>query len=140
MTENLEMFDGPRTFAGIVRFLQYIKGPDRWHYVGDTGEPAFENSWVNFGANGLQDARFMKDAAGTVHIEGVIKDGTLPEAAFTLPVGYQPAYRVIYNQITNGGVGRVDIYEKGHGSQDGEVYIANGDNTWISIAVSFHVG
>ena len=62
------MTDGPITFTGLIKFLQYIKGPDHWHYVGETGEPAFATSWVAFGAPQLAPT-FMKDASGVVHIQ-----------------------------------------------------------------------
>lgn len=60
---------------------------EAYHTVGTTGEPAFTGTWVAFDSRG---ASFYKDAAGHVHLEGVIKDGTINTAAFTLPEGYRP--------------------------------------------------
>jgi hypothetical protein len=57
-----------------------------WHYVGGVGEPAFENSWVNYGSWG--DAAFRR--IGTiVYLSGLIKNGTNPATMFTLPEGYR---------------------------------------------------
>jgi hypothetical protein len=58
--------------------------------IGATGEPAFKNSWVNFGST-YGSAGYYKDGFGRVHLSGVIKSGTAASVAFTLPVGYRPA-------------------------------------------------
>lgn len=60
-----------------------------WHLVGGSGEPAFTNSWVNYGS-AWQVARFTKDHTGRVFLGGVVKSGSAA-AIFTLPVGYRPA-------------------------------------------------
>lgn len=60
-----------------------------WHYVGGSGEPAFQNGWVNYGAP-YGGARFRKLASGLVVLDGLISTGTIGAAAFTLPVGYRP--------------------------------------------------
>lgn len=125
--------DGPRTFAGIVKFLQYIKGPDHWHNVGATGEPVFENSWVNFGA-AHQVARFIKDASGVVQIQGRIKDGTIGLDAFTLPVGYRPDADLVFATSSNGAFGKLVV------RSDGTVDTVAGNNTSYSIECSFYVG
>lgn len=129
-----------RQEGSILQPTGTIEPFDSWHYVGESGQPAFENSWVNYDASGLAEMRFIKDASGVVHLEGVVKSGTVPSTIFTLPEGYRPKFRTIWNQITAGGVGRIDIYEKSHGSQAGEVYMANGSNTWIGVNISFYIG
>jgi microcystin-dependent protein len=63
---------------------------DTWHIVGQAGEPAFQNSWVNVGA--IQLARFRKYPDGRVRIAGLIRTGASATVAFTLPVGYRPPY------------------------------------------------
>jgi len=62
---------------------------DTWHAVGGVGEPAFQNSWVNFGAP-YAAAAFRKDPFGRVMLRGSIKSGTINQTAFTLPAGYRP--------------------------------------------------
>lgn len=62
---------------------------DTWHAVGTTGEPAFQNSWANFGGTASTLA-FRKDPFGKVGIRGVLKGGASNTVIFTLPVGYRP--------------------------------------------------
>lgn len=64
-------------------------GDTSWHTIGASGEPAFQNGWVDYGA-GYPTPGFQKDAQGYVHFRGLVKGGTLGAAAFTLPVGYRP--------------------------------------------------
>jgi hypothetical protein len=67
---------------------------EAWHEVGATGEPAFQNGWVNFGG-GFSTMAFAKDSAGFVHLKGTISAGTFGVAAFTLPAGYRPAENLV---------------------------------------------
>lgn len=60
-----------------------------WHYVGAPGEPAFQNGWVNYDTLNVQ-AAFCKDIYGVVHLQGLVKSGTVATVIFTLPVGYRP--------------------------------------------------
>src|SRR6266545_1689135 len=62
---------------------------EAWHEIGAAGEPAFVNSWHNFGG-GFSTAAFAKDSLGFVHLKGTITGGTA-NTAFTLPAGYRPA-------------------------------------------------
>jgi hypothetical protein len=72
----------PSAFAPVAQ--------EATHIVGGSGEPAFQNGWVNFGS-GWSFAGFFKDSFGVVHLQGTIKSGTAGSAAFTLPAGYRPA-------------------------------------------------
>ena len=69
-------------FAGLVA------GED-WHYVGEAGEPAFENSWANLG--GYQKLSFRIREGGIVDLYGVTTAGTPGAAVFTLPAEYRPS-------------------------------------------------
>jgi hypothetical protein len=80
--------------------------------IGGTGQPAFANSWVNFGSN-WADAAFWRDPFGIVHLRGLIKSGTVGSAAFTLPPGFRPAVSETFGTISNGAVGRVDVLTNG---------------------------
>jgi len=103
---------------------------DPWHSVGAVGEPAFTNSWANYGAP-FNTAGFWKDSSGVVHLRGLITGGTVSVPIFTLPVGYRPAGQEII--IANAGVGvaRLDV------RQDGSIivnnYIASGTNGYVSL-------
>lgn len=65
-------------------------GIEDWHVVGGTGEPAFQNSWVN--TAGEAPASFFRDPYGIVHLRGRIQGGANNTVAFTLPAGYRPGY------------------------------------------------
>ena len=62
---------------------------DDWHYVGETDEPAFEESWVNEGAG--QAMAFRIRESGIVDIHGAVTGGGTGSTVFTLPAGYRPA-------------------------------------------------
>lgn len=85
--------------------------------VGGQGQPAFQNSWVNWGAGGLGVAGYWKDPFGFIHLKGAIKSGTISTAAFTLPPGYRPPeYRVFPAIKVDAGVtslARVDVNTDG---------------------------
>lgn len=67
--------------------VSYGRGED-WHYVGESGEPAFENDWANVST--LPKLAFRLRASGIVDIQGTIENGT-SFTVFTLPEGYRPS-------------------------------------------------
>lgn len=71
--------------------VSYGRGED-WHYVGDTGEPAFENSWVNNSAISANLAFRIRES-DILDIQGAVKNGT-DNTVFTLPAGYRPSGNV----------------------------------------------
>jgi hypothetical protein len=79
---------------GIIRTLQnkVTVYRDHWHYVDSAGEPAFENSWVNYPTE--IPLRFKKLMDGRVHVQGTVKDG-VGTTVFTLPVGYRPSVTIL---------------------------------------------
>ncbi len=72
------------------RILRDLLTPEPWHIVGNAGEPAFENGWINYDIVTEPGAQFYKFLDRCI-IRGAIKDGTLDVAAFTLPATYLPA-------------------------------------------------
>lgn len=101
------------------------------HTVGGAGEPAFQNSWVNFDLTGWHGARFWKDPMGIVHLQGLIKNGTVGTTAFVLPTGYRPSNGLMFAVVSNNAFGRLDI------SPAGNVVPATGNNTHFAINVEF---
>jgi hypothetical protein len=85
---------------------------DPWHYVGNAGEPAFQNSWANYGAP-YGGARFRKMPDGLVIMDGLIQSGTVGAAAFTLPAGYRP-------DDGASGAKRIHIFQTAQASAMGE--------------------
>lgn len=79
---------------------------DGWHYVGEAGEPAFENSWANVGT---QDLAFRIREAGAVDFMGTIGDGSWGSAVFTLPEGYRPSASTYFSSVGDNITGSVVI-------------------------------
>lgn len=86
----------------------------------------FINSWTNFGA-GFEVAYYWKDAAGLVHLQGLIKSGTIGAACFTLAAGYRPTATSLFAAVSNSAIGRVDV------QSDGQVIPQTGSNVWVSL-------
>lgn len=100
------------------------------HAVGGSGEPAFANAWVNFGGT-EQPARFWKDPMGIVHVQGLIKTGTIATKAFTLPAGYRPGADLMFGTVSNNAFGRITVLA------NGDVIPQVGSNANFSINCSF---
>lgn len=98
--------------------------------VGDTGEPVFQGTWVNFDAAGDERPASFYRYNGRVYLTGVIKDGTLATTAFVLPAGYLPmpaTQPLIYAVTSNNAFGSVFVYP------DGTVMPAVGSNAYFSL-------
>ena len=93
-------------------------------YVGNSGRPAFQNSWANTGGV-LTTLRYYKDLSGMVHVEGYVSGGTLSTTVFTLPVGYRPS---AYVANANSSV---------QVTAAGAVFCTSGSNVQQNMAVSF---
>lgn len=75
--------------------------------------PTLINSWVNFGLS-FNNAGYMKDSMGFVHLKGLIKSGTIASAAFTLPVGYRPGADTAYPTNSNSAFGIIQVLANGN--------------------------
>ncbi len=62
------------------------------NYVGGDGQPAFQNSWVNYGSSN-EEAGYYKDALNRAFLCGLVKSGTSGSIVFTLPGSYRPFRR-----------------------------------------------
>lgn len=73
---------------------------------------SFLNGWVNYDAT--RPARFYLDR-GRVYLEGVIKSGSLGNAAFTLPLGFRHdrSPRLTFAVNSNDAYGCVYVEESG---------------------------
>lgn len=113
--------------------LAFVENVDGWHYIGDPGEPVFLNGWSNYSSEGdtYTRASFKKDAAGNVHLRGMINSGTDGSDAFFLPEGYRPETtetQSIFDAISNQAQGRVDV------RADGGIHIQSQSNpAWVSL-------
>lgn len=80
----------------------------------DWMDPALLNSWVYYGSPFSEPAYYM-DAAGRVHLRGLLKDGTVVpgDVLFTLPAGYIPPYDLIFPAPTFGGTCEMRVRQNG---------------------------
>lgn len=90
--------------------------------------PTFVNSWVNYGSP-YENAGYFKDSLGMVHMRGLVKNGTVGAAIFTLPAGYRPEQERIYATMGGGAFGEVRI------QTTGIVLHMSGGNAYFSLAV-----
>lgn len=88
-------------YTGTEWITFIIADEDIMHLVGETGEPAFQNSWVNYGGS-YQVAGFRKQGK-IVSLTGLVKDGSMTngDAIFTLPVGYRPGAALHFMTLSN---------------------------------------
>jgi hypothetical protein len=110
----------------------FVATPGAWHEIGAGGEPAFTNSWVNFGGGNVT-AAFRKAPDGRVQLKGLVKTGTLGLSAFTLPAGYRPPVLLRFAVVSNGAFGYAAV------GSDGTVAPTNGSNVSFALdQISFY--
>lgn len=112
--------------ARRVEALERFRFREPLHLVGGSGEPAFQNSWTNYGG-AEQVASFYK-WGDRIYLAGLVTGGTIPATIFTLPSGYTPSGPVHIPVLSNG----VPAY--GYVNPNGDVGIASGTNTWVDLA------
>ncbi|HWO58540.1 MAG TPA: hypothetical protein VNO31_00670 [Umezawaea sp.] len=95
---------------------------------GDTWHPAtLQNSWANYGTPFNPAAYTLMDD-GWVRLRGLVRNGGLDKAIFTLPVGYRPVAQWLLPVSTNPDtIGRIDI------RTDGQVMATTGNAGWLSL-------
>lgn len=109
--------------------------------------PTLLNSWVNYSASTTPlytPAGYLVDACGYVLLRGLVRSGTIGTVVFTLPASVSPAYVKIFIVDSTSAVGEVRIqgteYQES-GSAAGQVLIAAGSNTWVSLdGIRFLIG
>lgn len=104
--------------------------PD-WIFVGDSGAPAFQNSWGNLDTRGVG---FWRDSSGIVHLTGFAANGVMGQIIFTLPAGFRPRFdrtgastEYWFAVISAGALGAITI------NSIGQVFATLGTNGWISL-------
>ncbi len=73
---------------------------------------SLNGSWVPFGGAYIAP-RYMKDSLGFVHVEGLIKSGTMGTVAATLPAGYRPGGQHYWGSASSGAIGIADVATNG---------------------------
>lgn len=104
-------------------------------------KPALLNGWADFDTEYDRSPRFWKDQNGIVHLEGIMKGGTLQKAAFVLPEGYRPMTSKNFPAVSNDKFARIAIIGSSSNSgsdRAGEVIVMIGDQEWVSLdGISF---
>ena len=98
--------------AALDSRVDALEDYDSYHVIGQPGQPAFENSWVNYDITSYQAASFWKDR-NMVHIAGLVKSGS-SFTVFTLPSGYRPPFAEFFPAATDTGYGSVVVGADGH--------------------------
>lgn len=123
-----------KSWASLVKRILNIED---WHEVGDTNEPAFENSWVNYDTT--RKARFYKHL-DRAYLAGRVKLGTINTPIFTLPSEYIPDYLDATNQTAVFSGSSNSLYTTIVVNYLGEVICTNGSNVWVSLdGISFRI-
>lgn len=101
--------------------------PD-WINIGDPNAPAFQNSWVAYGAP-FTAPGFWRNSSGMVCLRGLVKNGTVSSVGviFTLPVGFRPPAQLLFANHAGGASGRLDV------SIDGSVIAVAGSNAYFQL-------
>lgn len=96
-------------------------------------DASYLNSWVDYGGT-HNKAGYYKDLDGVVHLQGMVKSGTIGQPIFTLPTGYRPSKTIVFTVPSNGAFGVLEV------QTDGDVVATTGNNTYVSLeGVSFRV-
>lgn len=117
------------TAAGVGAALLAAR-EDHRHALDDTGwiAPTLVNGWANYGVNWATSG--YRRIGPLVVLRGLIKNGTIPGLAFTVPAGYRPAANQERHIATfsNAALGGVRVYN------NGEVRVGDpGSNAWFSL-------
>jgi hypothetical protein len=115
--------------------------PEAWHEIGASGEPAFQNAWVNEDPTGEVTAAFYKDPFGTVHLKGLVSTGANGNI-FVLPAGYRPSKNLVVLMWRSSGTGMVIICGSAAcaGGAAGAVYISSGTGSGDLDSITFRAG
>ena len=116
----------------IKKVSQQVIKEDIWHKIGSAGEPAFQNSWVNYETveTNWSHAYFMKDAMGFVHIKGMVKSGSpVTSVIFTLPAGYRPLKYHRWATISYDALANMEI------RGNGEIVVVAGNAGWLNLGL-----
>ena len=118
-----------RTGANLL-IVGSLNKPDKIHYIGTDGEPVFQNGWGNYTplSTSYNEVGFYKDSNNIVHLQGLVRQGTVVSVIFRLPAGYRPNKIHIIGTLSNNALGQVRI------EADGDVVSQSpNSNTWVSL-------
>lgn len=119
-----------------------LAAPETVRLVGAAGQPAFQNSWVNY-PGAFQPVGFYKDRS-RVYVKGSVNRGASPLTAttiFTLPADYRPASTLVFATISSGSViADVRVDATGNVSLASGAVGPGGTGSYLSLdAISFRI-
>jgi hypothetical protein len=82
--------------------------------------------WVDYDGVNWPIASAWIDATGRVHLNGLVKSGTINNTAHLLPVGMRPPRRLFFPAASNDAYGRLEL------SPASAILPAVGSNVWFS--------
>ncbi|CAN5366996.1 hypothetical protein BH10PAT4_BH10PAT4_3130 [soil metagenome] len=88
-----------------------------------------KNSWVDYNGSNWTTAGYTQTSDGMIVLKGLIRSGTATSGTVigTLPAGYRPAERLLFQTGSNGAAGRLDV------DTNGDISIQIGSNAWFSL-------
>lgn len=96
--------------------------------------PSLQNGWTVFdstppGTGGYSTPGYAKTTADVVMLKGVIKDGSsaFDTTIMTLPLGYRPTHRLVFQTESTGSASRIDVLP------NGEVRVNRATSGWITL-------
>ena len=85
------------------------------------------NGWSNYN-NGYDHAGFTKTSSKLIGLRGVVTGGSVGAVPLcTLPAGFRPSKRLIFQTAMSGGTARVDV------QPNGDVYAYDANNAYVSL-------
>ena len=88
--------------------------------------PTLLNGWVNFDS-GYASCQYRIDSLGTVHLKGMIRNGTLGTPCFTLALGYRPTESQYHLSLSSDNARTLTI------TSSGDVRISSvASKSWVS--------
>lgn len=82
--------DGGSDVSMTTTGFAALAAGESWHYVGDTGEPAFGTGWANTTGVGYPAMSFRIRESGIVDLAGAVQGGADESTVFVIPDGYRP--------------------------------------------------
>lgn len=98
--------------------------------VGLKKSAALLNGWVSYDSTAWEEASYIKEGNGIVHLAGLIKNGTATPGTvlFQLPEPYRPQKARKFRVATSStGVSEIEV------QPDGDVVLNSGTNTYVSL-------
>jgi hypothetical protein len=108
--------------ADLTARLDALEAQEVWQSA------VLENGWEDYGSS-FTAARYYRDALGVVHLQGLVRYGTVGTniAVFTLPEGYRPYRTHNFSVVAGAGDGRIQI------TTDGIVSLVRGSSTYVAL-------